>query len=107
MARLADTFNAIDADDLLRPVRDPAEIALVWKDGARSTCWIALTFTETAFNGRRVWFVCPACKMRRRKLYQDGLYRVLRCRRCLGLRYRSQERRLSQGARSFLEPMEY
>jgi hypothetical protein len=54
MARLADQFTAIDADDLLRPIGNPSEIAVKWEDGTKSTYRIPVTFTETAFHGRRV-----------------------------------------------------
>jgi hypothetical protein len=53
---------------------------------------LSKTFTQTAFNGLRVWFLCPHCKERSRKLYADHFNRALWCRRCLGLLYRSQER---------------
>ena len=104
MARLADQFTAIDADNLLKPIHDPSEIAVKWEDGTKSTYRISVTFTETAFHGRRVFFVCPRCQRRCRKLYVNGFYRILACRLCLGLRYRSQER-LSKRRRSFLEAM--
>ena len=104
MARLADNFTAIDADDLLKPISDPSEIAVKWEDGTTSKFQIPVTFTETAFHGRRVWFVCPRCQRRSRKLYVNGFYKILACRHCFGLRYRSQER-LSKGVRSFLNAM--
>jgi hypothetical protein len=91
MARLADDLISIDADDLLRPVRNPFQVTLHWTDGTQATRQIPLTFTDTGFKGSRAWFVCPHCKQRRRKLYMDSLKRVLWCRHCLGLRYRSQE----------------
>ena len=104
MARTAGQFTAIDADDLLRPISNPSEIAVKWEDGTKSTFQISVTFTETAFHGRRAFFVCSRCERRSRKRYLNGFYRILACRRCLGLRYRSQER-LSKGVRSLLEAM--
>jgi hypothetical protein len=104
MARLADQFTSIDADDLLKPVPNPSEIAVKWEDGITTTFRISVTFTETAFHGRRAFFMCPRCQRRSRKLYVNGFYKILACRRCLGLRYRSQER-LSKRLRSFLYAM--
>jgi|SRR5215470_16982295 len=104
MTRLADQFTSIDADDLLKPISNPSEIAVRWDDGTTSTFRIVVTFTQTSFHGRRAWFLCPRCQRRCRKLYVNGFYKILACRRCLGLRYRSQER-LSKGVRSFLEAM--
>ena len=104
MARLADQFTAIDADDLLRPIGNPSEIAVKWEDGTKSTYRIPVTFTETAFHERRAFFKCPRCQRRCRKLYVNGFYKILACRHCLGLRYRSQER-LSKGVRSMLQSM--
>ena len=75
-----------------------------WADETKSTYQVPVTFTETAFHERRAFFKCPRCERRCRKLYLDGLYRVLACRRCLGLRYRSQQR-LSKRVRSFLGAM--
>lgn len=92
MANLADQFTAIDVDDLLKPISDPSEIAVKWEDGTTSTFQISVTFTQTAFDGRRAFFKCPRCQRRSRKLYVNGLYKILACRCCLGLRYRSQER---------------
>jgi hypothetical protein len=83
MARLADQFTAIDANDLLRPISNPSEIAVKWDDGTKSTFQISVTFTQTAFDGRRAFFICPRCQRRCRKLYVNGFYRILACRRCL------------------------
>src|SRR5215475_12269465 len=71
MPRLADQFTAI-ADDLLRPIHNPSEIAVKWEDGTTSTFRISVTFTETAFDGRLAFFVCPRCQRRCRKHYVNG-----------------------------------
>jgi hypothetical protein len=92
MGRFTDNFSAVDADDLLRPVRNPYELILRCDDGEEIPYHIALAFTQTAFTGWRVWFLCPHCEERCRILYADGFNRVLWCRQCLGLRYRSQQR---------------
>jgi hypothetical protein len=93
MSRLADDFPAIDADDMLRPLQNPKPVGITWPDGEQSTFNVALTFTPSNFNGERVWFRCPRCRTRCRKLYADCINRVLGCRHCLRLRYRSQQPR--------------
>ena len=45
-------------------------------------------------GGYRWWFVCPGCSRRMGVLYLPPAQRVFRCRRCYGLRYRSQQRDL-------------
>lgn len=44
-------------------------------------------WTDTAFGGRRRWFICPSCCRRCRILYGGSL---LRCRKCYRLTYESQ-----------------
>ncbi len=48
---------------------------------------IRFAWTDTAFGGRRRWFVCPSCWRNCRILY-GGTY--FRCRRCHRLTYESQ-----------------
>ena len=47
---------------------------------------IGLSYTRPALGGQRPWFVCPACGVRRLKLYYGGQFL---CRTCLGLQYQS------------------
>ncbi len=49
---------------------------------------IHLVTTETPFNGRRRWFLCPGCLERRAVLRLCG--QTLRCRQCLRGVYSSQ-----------------
>jgi len=49
---------------------------------------VAITRTACGFGGHRVWFVCPACCARAGTLFAVG--RILACRSCHGLAYRSQ-----------------
>lgn len=44
-------------------------------------------YTDTPFNGKRRWFICPSCNERCRILYGGRYYR---CRKCHGLTYDSQ-----------------
>lgn len=48
---------------------------------------ILITTTETNFNGKRQWFLCPTCNRPCRVLFGGSHFR---CRRCHGLKYESQ-----------------
>jgi hypothetical protein len=92
VARITDNFDFIDADDLLRPLQNPAPYRIIWPGGEPVTYRLPVTFTRAAFGGRRAWFLCPRCQRRCRKLFIDDRYRAVACRTCLHLRYRSQRR---------------
>lgn len=53
---------------------------------------ISFAWTETNFNGRRQWFVCPGCNRRCRIIYGGSYYR---CRKCYQLKYESQYQPIS------------
>lgn len=48
------------------------------------------TTSRTGNRGVRYWFKCPLCGHRRLILLVHPVSRVVGCRRCLGLKYRSQ-----------------
>lgn len=48
---------------------------------------IPLTFTTPHMGGRRAWFVCPSCDLRKGVLWGRTYYR---CAKCYGLTYDSQ-----------------
>lgn len=53
---------------------------------------VKLTTSPTCYQGRRHWFVCPACYRRCGKLHLPPGQEVFACRRCFSLWYRSQLR---------------
>ena len=55
--------------------------------------WIFLERTQTALKLERVWFACPYCERRVRKLYLPPAGADFRCLRCHRLSYRSRQRR--------------
>jgi hypothetical protein len=59
-------------------------------DSELGKIFVTFSYTSTAFNGWRLWFCCPGCRRRCRCLYGTN---ILRCRRCLGLKYASQSER--------------
>lgn len=50
---------------------------------------IGIEFTSTGF-GQRPWFLCPVCSRRSGKLYLTYGCKLLICRKCAHLAYRSQ-----------------
>ena len=75
-------------------VRNIAKLTYTRGDGTQVEA--TLSFAEMAgrFGGRRMWFLCPCCQRPCRVLY--GSWRIA-CRRCHGLRYRSQSEGQSAG----------
>jgi hypothetical protein len=64
---------------------------------------ILLDRTEGGPGGQRLWFLCPGCGKRVAILYLKKYY--FRCRRCLGLVYRSQKVTPSQRALNRIREM--
>ena len=62
--------------------------------------WVTLVRTRCEVRASRRWFSCPGCGARVGKLYVD---RVVACRTCLGLAYRSQRETGRVRARRELE----
>src|ERR1041385_1642193 len=91
----ADDLPNYDANEVPRPLRGApppksTPIRVIWEGGSETTFTVAVTYTETAFDGRRPWLVCPYCHRRCRKVYASLRHRAMACRACLKLRYRSQ-----------------
>jgi len=56
-----------------------------WEDVEQE---IRLEWTPCTLGGRRAWFICPGCGVRRAMLYGAGKYFLCRC--CYNLNYASQ-----------------
>jgi Domain of unknown function (DUF5679) len=56
---------------------------------------VFLAHTRATIGGERVWFTCPRCGRRVRKLYLPPSAGRFWCRGCHGLSYRSRQRRMS------------
>ena len=63
---------------------------------------VKLTRTPTRFGGQHIWFLCPACSKRVRKLYLPGSATYFLCRSCHDLSYRSRQIRRSPGEKALL-----
>ena len=57
--------------------------------------WLWLERTPARVGGERVWFACPWCEKRVRKLYLPPSGELFLCRGCHRLSYRSRQRRTS------------
>jgi hypothetical protein len=55
-------------------------------------CLIAICATQPHFGGRRLWWECPQCERRCRKLYLASGEKTYRCRVCADLTYLSTRR---------------
>ena len=51
---------------------------------------IELLNSKTCYNGIRIWFKCPICKLRVGVLFQHPTSKIIGCRKCLHLRYKKQ-----------------
>ena len=61
--------------------------------------WLWLERTPASLGGERVWFACPWCEKRVRKLYLPPSGQLFLCGGCHRLSYRSRQRRTSPGER--------
>jgi hypothetical protein len=50
---------------------------------------IGFTTSKTFYGGKRFWFKCPLCNGRVGILYKHPLNKLIGCRKCLKLEYRS------------------
>lgn len=65
------------------------------KDAVNVQCFVTLLWSDTQFGGRRPWFCCPRCGRRSAILFISA---TVACRKCLGIRHRSQNERASDRA---------
>jgi hypothetical protein len=82
------------------PHDDPDHLTLRYRACAGFTSWafvqesVSLTRTPCTYGGKRVWFVCPACRNRCALFYALG--GCFRCRSCHRLAYASTRRPAEQ-----------
>jgi Domain of unknown function (DUF5679) len=75
-----------DEVGLLYPIPGPEG---TWTDRED---WVSIVRTPSEVGGERVWFVCPRCYRKVRKLYLSPQGEHFRCRLCHDLSYRSKTR---------------
>jgi len=71
------------------PLKDDWYLELMGSNLGNNRRVIDLVRTKCNYGGYREWFACSACSERVGILYEDG--NDFRCRKCLGLRYKSQQ----------------
>jgi hypothetical protein len=83
------TWSTPQGQDKLGVIAKSDGVLLVKRDdgGQLSQLFVPFTYTPTKFGGCRKWFRCPGCGRGARVLYG---WTSLRCRKCRGLKYRSQ-----------------
>jgi hypothetical protein len=87
---LVEETQTIKIQDFIRQAQKQLKLAMIKSQiEATGGMGIELSATRTRFGGERLWFICPLCKRRAGCLYRGSGEAVLGCRKCLGLRYRS------------------
>lgn len=51
---------------------------------------VKLTTSNTRFEGKRLWFLCPICERRVGAIYKHPALKIVGCRTCLNLKYKKQ-----------------
>jgi len=87
---LADECQVIDLSDILQKYRSQLKRAIIGTEFEILGITVALTTTDTPFGGTRLWFACPSCDSRARKLIINPVNLNLGCRKCLNVDYRKQ-----------------
>ena len=87
------TINGEPSNSIRIKVEDQ-RVILFYRQRSSGSEWrdieehVHLTYTETNFDGSRVWFLCPSCGRRVAKLYSQVPYFI--CSLCCDLPYQSQ-----------------
>jgi hypothetical protein len=83
-----DEFETVDSAGRQTVIDVKVDIDLVTIQIGGTINQIRVEYTPCRFGGSRPWWRCPGCHSRRGVLYEKD--HRFRCRRCLGLAYRSQ-----------------
>ena len=88
--QIADYSQKININDLVRQAQKELKLRLVEGRIEALGINITLSTTQTRFNGKRLWFMCPICNRRTGILYQHSSSERIGCRACLNLKYKKQ-----------------
>lgn len=86
--QIVERVGKLKIDDLIRKVSLELKEKLIQSEIEVLGVPVLLTRSKTRFNGERLWFQCPICKLRKGTLFKSE--REVGCRICLRLRYRKQ-----------------
>lgn len=79
----------IAINSLLREVRTELKCFILKSKLEAMGVEIELSSSPTRFNGLRLWFKCPICKLRVGVLFLHPVNELLACRLCLGIDYKA------------------
>jgi len=85
---VAENCQKIKIEDYVRRVNRELKKKLLESELEVDGVSVCLVTSRMRFEGERVWFECPICKVRRGVIYK--VRGVVGCRKCSGLVYRKQ-----------------
>jgi hypothetical protein len=85
-----DVCEKFSIDSLIKEVNKSLKSALLDASLKINKIDVAITTTNTRFGGEKHWFLCPSCNKRRGVLYRHPVENTIRCRICMGLKYKNQ-----------------
>lgn len=88
--QITDYSQKININDLVVQAQKELKLRLVEAQIEALGVKITLSTSQTCFNGKRLWFVCPICNRRSGIMYQHSSREIIGCRSCLKLKYKKQ-----------------
>lgn len=86
---LVEQCPKINISDYLRQAKNKLKESIINSRVELDGLEVELVASKTCYNGLRFWFKCPLCNKRAGLLYKHPISRILGCRTCLNLEYRS------------------
>ena len=88
---LVEHYQRIDVNEFVRLYKKELKPIVLNSNIELEDQDIELTTTTTGNGGERFWFRCPNCFRRVGVLYMHPFLDITGCRKCLGLKYKSQK----------------
>ena len=86
---LVEDCQKLSISSYLRKAKEKLKDVLINAEVESENLTIELTSSRTHFKGIRYWFKCPQCKGRVGTLFIHPLTKIIGCRKCLSLEYKS------------------
>jgi hypothetical protein len=86
---LVEDCQRLSISSYLRKAKEKLKDVLINAEIELENLLIELAVSQTRFNGIRYWFKCPQCKGRVGTLFIHPLTKIIGCRECLKLEYKS------------------
>lgn len=87
---LVEDSQKIQIDDIVRRVNKEVKHQILQSQIEVMGLSINLSTSNTRFNGKRYWFVCPTCGRRVGVIFKHPLTFHVGCRTCLKIQYKQQ-----------------